>query len=173
MNNDKFDTYEDDDEDWISKSSLKRDAEALQVLGSQLIDLKPSQLDNIEMDETLRDAIDEAKRLKVKSGAFKRQCQYIGKLMRFEDPEAIELAINKCNLQHEEYNKVFHRLERWRERLLANDEGMLDVILEQYPQTDIQYIRQLIRNTQKEISSNKPPLTSKKLFKYLRELEGC
>lgn len=173
MNNDKFDTYEDDDENWISKSSLKRDAEALQILGSQLIDLKPSQLDNIEMDETLRDAIDEAKRLKVKSGAFKRQCQYIGKLMRFEDPEAIELAINKCNLQHEEYNKVFHRLERWRERLLANDEGMLDVILEQYPQTDIQYIRQLIRNTQKEISSNKPPLTSKKLFKYLRELEGC
>jgi ribosome-associated protein len=173
MNNDKFDTYEDDDEDWISKSSLKRDAEALQVLGSQLIDLKPSQLDNIHMDETLRDAIDEAKRLKVKSGAFKRQCQYIGKLMRFEDPEAIELAINKCNLQHEEYNKVFHRLERWRERLLASDEGMLDVILEQYPETDIQYIRQLIRNTQKEISSGKPPLTSKKLFKYLRELEGC
>jgi len=173
MNNDKFDTYEDDDDDWISKSSLKRDAEALQVLGSQLIGLKPSQLDNIAMDETLREAIDEAKRLKVKSGAFKRQCQYIGKLMRFEDPEAIELAINKCNLQHEEYNKVFHRLERWRERLLANDEGMLDVILEQYPQTDIQYIRQLIRNTQKEITSGKPPLTSKKLFKYLRELEGC
>jgi len=173
MNNDKFDTYEDDDEDWISKSSLKRDAEALQVLGSQLIDLKPSQLDNIDMDETLREAIDEAKRLKVKSGAFKRQCQYIGKLMRFEDPEAIELAINKCDLQHEEYNKVFHRLERWRERLLANDEGMLDVVLEQYPQTDIQYIRQLIRNTQKEISDGKPPLTSKKLFKYLRQLEGC
>ncbi len=173
MNNDKFDTIEDEDDDWISRSSLKRDAEALQVLGSKLISLKPQQLDHIGMDEALRDAVDEAKRLKPRSGAFKRQCQYIGKLMRFEDAEAIELSINGCDLQHEEYNKVFHRLERWRDRLLASDEGMLDVILEQYPHTDIQHLRQLIRNTQKEIAASKPPLTSKRLFKYLRELEGC
>jgi ribosome-associated protein len=93
--------------------------------------------------------------------------------MRFEDPEAIELGINGCDLQHEEYNKIFHRLERWRDRLLANDEGMLEIILDQYPQTDMQHLRQLIRNTQKEIAKANPPLTAKKLVKYLRELEGC
>jgi len=173
MTDSKFDTYEDEDDDWISKSSLKRDAEALQKLGAKLIDLKPNQLAGIEMDETLREAIEEAKRLKPRSGAMKRHFQYIGKLMRFEDADAIELAINGCDLQHEEYNKIFHRLERWRDRLLANDEGMLDVILDEYPQTDMQHLRQLVRNTQKEIASSKPPLTSKKLFKYLRELEGC
>ncbi|NQZ33193.1 MAG: DUF615 domain-containing protein [Oceanospirillaceae bacterium] len=172
MTDNKFETYEEDD-DWISKSSLKRDADALQKLGAKLIDLKPNQLAGVEMDETLRDAIEEAKRLKPRSGAMKRHFQYIGRLMRFEDPDAIELAINGCDMEHEEYNKVFHRLERWRDRLLANDEGMLDVILSEYPQTDMQYLRQLIRNTQKEIATAKPPLTAKKLFKYLRELEGC
>lgn len=172
MTDNKFETYEDED-DWISKSSLKRDADALQKLGAKLIDLKPNQLAGIEMDETLRGAIEEAKRLKPRSGAMKRHFQYIGKLMRFEDADAIELAINGCDMQHEEYNKVFHRLERWRDRLLANDEGMLEVILDEYPQTDMQHLRQLIRNTQKEIAAAKPPLTSKKLFKYLRELEGC
>ena len=172
MTDNKFETYEEDD-DWISKSSLKRDADALQKLGAKLIDLKPNQLAGVEMDETLRDAIEEAKRLKPRSGAMKRHFQYIGRLMRFEDPDAIELAINGCDMEHEEYNKVFHRLERWRDRLLANDEGMLDVILSEYPQTDMQYLRQLIRNTQKEIATAKPPLTAKKLFKYLREVEGC
>ncbi|MEH6443912.1 MAG: ribosome biogenesis factor YjgA [Oceanospirillaceae bacterium] len=173
MNNDKFDTIEDDDEDWISRSSLKRDAEALQDLGAKLIHLKPAQLDSIVMDEALRLAVDEAKRLKPRSGALKRQFQYIGKLMRFEDLEIIEKGINGCDLQHEEYNKIFHRLERWRDRLLNNDEGMLDVILAEYPHTDMQHLRQLIRNTQKEIAAAKHPLTSKKLFRYLRELEGC
>jgi ribosome-associated protein len=173
MNNDKFDTIEDEDDDWISKSSLKRDADAMQKLGARLIELKPNQLDNIPMDETLREAVDEAKLLKPRSGALKRQFQYIGKLMRYEEFEVIEKGVNGCDLQHEEYNKIFHRLERWRDRLLANDEGMIDVILAEYPQTDIQRLRQLIRNTQKEIANSKPPLTSKKLFKYLRELEGC
>ncbi|NRA21323.1 MAG: DUF615 domain-containing protein [Oceanospirillaceae bacterium] len=173
MTDNKFDTYEDEDDDWISRSSLKRDAEALQRLGAKMIDLKPHQLDSIEMDENLRDAIDEAKRLKPRSGALKRQFQYIGKLMRFEDADVIEKGINGCDLKHEEYNKIFHRLERWRDRLLDNDEGMIDVILAEYPHTDIQHLRQLIRNTQREISKNKPPLTSKRLFRYLRELEGC
>lgn len=173
MNKDKFDTYEDEDDDWISRSSMKREAEAMQKLGARLIELKPNQLDNIPMDETLREAVDEAKRLKPRTNALKRQFQYIGKLMRFEDVELIEKGINGCDLQHEEYNKIFHRLERWRDRLLANDPGMIDVIISEYPHTDIQRLRQLIRNTQKEVAASKPPLTAKKLFKYLRELEGC
>jgi len=115
MTDSKFDTYE-EDEDWISKSSLKRDAEALQKLGAKLIGLKPNQLAGIDMDETLREAIEEAKRLKPRSGAMKRHFQYIGKLLRFEDADAILLAINGCDLQHEEYNKIFQRLERWRDR---------------------------------------------------------
>lgn len=173
MNNDKFDTIENEDEEVISKSSLKRDADAMQKLGAKLVELRPNQLDNIVMDDLLREAVDEAKHLKPRSGALKRQFQFIGKLMRFEDPEAIVKAINGCDLQHEEYNKIFHRLERWRDRLLANDEGMLDVILAEYPHTDVQHLRQLIRNTQREVAQSKAPISAKRLFKYLRELEGC
>lgn len=173
MNKDKFDTLEQEDDDWVSRSELKREAESLQVLGTKLIDLRPDQLKKIEIDETLRDAVEEAKRLKPRSNALKRQRQYIGKLMRYEDADTIVDAINSFDIKREEYNKVFHRLERWRDRLIAGDQAMLDVILDEYPQTDIQFLRQLIRNTQKEIAAQKKPTSSKKLFKYLRELENC
>lgn len=173
MNENNFDNIQsDDDEDFISRSQVKREAEALQVLGERLVDLKPGQLDKLPIDETLRHAVDEAKKLPHRS-ALRRQMQYIGKLMRYEDGEAIANAIDRFDVTKEAHNKVFHKLEKWRDRLIANnkDNSMLDVIISEYPHTDIQHLRQLIRNAQKEVSQNKPPAAARKLFKYLRELE--
>lgn len=171
MNENSFDTLDhDDDDNWISRSQKKRDVEALQDIGVKLVDLKPDQLDKLPIDETLRAAVDEAKRLSAR-GAIRRQMQYIGKLMRNADGEAIQEAIDRFDVTKEAHNKVFHKLEKWRDRLIADDNGMLDVILTEYPHTDIQHLRQLIRNAQREIAQNKPPAGKRKLFKYLRELE--
>ncbi|MGB1236795.1 MAG: ribosome biogenesis factor YjgA [Pseudomonadales bacterium] len=173
MNNDKFETLEYEDDDWVSRSELKREAEAFQELGVKLSQLKPGQLEKVEIRDQLRDALDEIKRLKPRSNALKRHFQYIGKLMRYENAEAIQHSLNSFDETHEEYNKKFHRLEKWRDRLINNEQGMMDVILNEYPQTDIQHLRQLVRNTQREIAAGKKPISSKKLFKYLRELEDC
>ncbi len=174
MNEENFDNIEhdDDDENFVSRSQKKREVEALQVLGERLVELKPGQLDKLPIDETLRIAIDLAKTLPHR-GALRRQMQYIGKLMRFEDGEAITEAIDRFDVTKEAHNKVFHKLEKWRDRLIANDKdsSMLDVIISEYPHTDIQHLRQLVRNAQKEASLNKPPAAARKLFKYLRELE--
>lgn len=174
MNEDNFDNIEhdDDDENFVSRSQKKREVEALQSLGERLVDLKPGQLDKLPIDETLRTAIDMAKTLPHR-GALRRQMQYIGKLMRFADGEAIAEAIDRFDVTKEAHNKVFHKLEKWRDRLIANDKdnSMLDVIITEYPHTDIQHLRQLVRNAQKEVALNKPPAAARKLFKYLRELE--
>jgi ribosomal 50S subunit-associated protein YjgA (DUF615 family) len=77
---------EDDDE--VSRSQCKRDAEALQDIGERLIRLNNTQLSQLDIPEKLMDAVREAKRLTA-NGAIRRQKQYIGKLMRNTDPAPI------------------------------------------------------------------------------------
>ena len=68
-------------------------------------------------------------------------------------------------------NAYFHNLERWRSRLIE-DEGALSEFIQQYPHVDSQQIRTLIRNARREASANKPPKSSRELFKLLREITG-
>ncbi|MBT3146926.1 ribosome biogenesis factor YjgA [Neptunomonas phycophila] len=168
-NIDTHDTdYEDDD--FVSRSQRKREVEALQDIGTKMIDLRPDQLKRMPIDETLYDAIVEAKRLSSRN-ALKRQMQYIGKLMRHEDGDAIQAQLDRFDSTSEAHNQMFHKLEKWRDRLIANESGMLDVIINEYGTIDVQHLRQLVRNAQKEKADNKAPAASRKLFKYLRQLE--
>ena len=86
-----------EDEDWQelppSKSSRKREAHALQKLGEDLVQLRAADLARLPLPESLRDAIDEARRL-TSRGALSRQRQYIGKLMRDIDVEPIVTALD-------------------------------------------------------------------------------
>lgn len=161
---------EQEEEEWISRSQIKREAEALQKLGEKMVDLRPDQIEKLPIGDTLKAAVYEARRLSAR-GALRRQMQYIGKLMRNEDGEAIQAALDRFDVTKEAHNQVFHKLEKWRDRLISGEKDMLDMLLQTYPATDIQYVRQLVRNAQKETSQNKPPSAARKLFKYLRELE--
>jgi ribosome-associated protein len=75
-----------------SKSARKREFLALQKLGEDLIALRESDLREIGLDETLLEAVLEARRIKSNS-ALRRQKQYIGKIMRSVDPEPVRAAI--------------------------------------------------------------------------------
>ncbi len=75
-----------------SKSARKREFHALQKLGEELLTLRESDLQDIELDEDLREAVLEARRIRSR-GALRRQKQYIGKLMRHIDPEPLRAAL--------------------------------------------------------------------------------
>ena len=75
-------------EEELSRTQIKRAMQALQDLGAKLVDLKPSELARIPMSETLKTAIDESRRI-AQNEAKRRHLQYIGKVMRDEDSEAI------------------------------------------------------------------------------------
>lgn len=84
---------EDDDEIiWVSKSEIKRDAEALKDLGSELVDLGKNAL-SIPLDDDLRAAVELAQ--KIKKEGRRRQIQLIGKLLRARDVEPIQTALDK------------------------------------------------------------------------------
>jgi len=85
--------YEDDAALPPSKSARKRAALALQDLGKRLVEMRAPERAELPLSDTLREAIAEALRL-TSRGALARQFQYIGKLMRDEDVDAIEAAIS-------------------------------------------------------------------------------
>jgi ribosome-associated protein len=75
-----------------SKSSRKRAALARQTLGEELVAMREAELAALPLNDALRAAIDEARRLR-SHGALSRQHQYIGKLMRDIDLVALEAAM--------------------------------------------------------------------------------
>lgn len=164
------DNNEEEDEEiiWVSKSEIKRDAEELKRLGAELVELGKNSLDKIPLDERLRTEVELAQRIK-KEGR-RRQLQLIGKLLRSIDVEPIRVALDKLNNRHNQQVALFHKLEMLRDRLIEQgDEAMSDVIA-LYPEADRQQLRSMIRNAQKEKTSNKPPKSARQIFQYLREL---
>lgn len=155
-----------------SKTKLKAEADAAQEIGRQLLELPKERLKKLHLDEALSDAISEAKRLTA-NGAIRRQLQYIGRLMRDIDLAPIVEQLQKWEGKHVEENARFHQMERWRTRLIE-DAKAVEAFLVEYPHTDVQHIRTLIRNAQKELAANKPPKSSRELFKMIRDLaEGA
>lgn len=167
--NDQFDDIETDEEELKSKTQLKREAEALQKLGARLIDQKPEFLDKLDLSNQLLAAIEESKRIKQRE-AKRRHLQYIGKLMRDIDAEQVQQALDRQEAGTQAYIQHFHKLERWRDQLLADD-GQINAFVAVYPDADRQHLRQLLRNTRREAEHNKSPASARKLFKYIRELD--
>ena len=152
----------------ISKTKQKQAMLELQVLGAALVELAPAHLAELPLDEPLLAAILEAKRI-TSHEARRRQMQYLGKLMRFVDEEPIRAKLDEWNNVTRVQAAKFHLLERWRERLITDEKALSELVME-YARADIQQIRTLIRNAQKEAATGKPPKSSRALFKLLREM---
>lgn len=159
----------DDEELQPSKTRRKREAEARQQLGAALLKLSKAAFAQIPLPEKLADALEEARRIR-QHGALKRQLQYIGKLMREVDVEPIRAAYERVTHPLQEDVEQHHRLEQWRDRLLAEGDAALGELLALHPDIDRQHLRQLIRSAGKEAAANKPPRSARELFRYLREV---
>lgn len=153
---------------WVSKSEIKRDAEHLKKLGASLMELNPANLEKIPLDDSLREAIKLAQRLKME--ARRRQIQYVGKLLRNVDPEPIQEALDKVENRHNQQLALLQKLEHLRDQLIENGDKTLNTLLEEYPALDRQHLRNLIRMAQKEREGNKPPKNYREIFQYLKSV---
>ncbi len=156
--------------DGPSKSQLKRDSQHLIDVGEELLKLSQEDIHSLQLPEELNQAIVTALKIKSRSG-LKRQRLYIGKLLRSMENDGIELQLRKIQHRHDTNTAHFKRLEKWRDSLIDNDKNILNQVIVHFPEIDRQHINQLIRAAQREKQNNKPPAASRKLFKYLRDLE--
>jgi ribosome-associated protein len=161
--------YEDEDEFEKSKSQIKREMEALQTLGRKLTELKPSQLKKVPISEDLNHAIKESYNIRQRE-AKRRHLQFIGKLMRSEDAEAIQYAIDQFDSSSERFAQELHKMESWRDQLIAGGNEVLSNFISENPAADVQHLRSLIRNAKKDLDHGKNTGAGKKLFQYIRTL---
>ena len=156
-----------------SRSQKKRDSAALQVLGGKLAELHESALTKLNLPPRLLEAIMDYKGL-AKHEAKRRQLQFIGALMRETDADPLALAVEDIESGNRGQAREFHAVEAWRAALLAGDESGLEAIVALAPedeQVEVRSkIRQLTRNARAEAEKNKPPRSSRSLFRLLREL---
>jgi ribosome-associated protein len=150
-----------------SKSQLKRDALAKVALGKQLVELSDRQLKKITLPEDLLDAVMEARAIR-SNIALKRQLHYIGKVMRDVDTAPIEEALGASAQPHKKEVVRFHLVERWRDRLLSEGPA-LQKFIDEYPQVEIQQLRQLVRNAQKEMKQEKHGKAYRGLFQLIKD----
>ena len=157
-------------DDRPSKSARKRHSDDLQTLGEALIELSPAELDALPLPEQLRDAVDLAKRITAHGGLY-RQKQLIGKLMRKIDAEPIREAMTARRDRERVEALRFHRVEQWRDKLLAEGADAVARLKTEFPNIDDAAIRKLTERARKEqqTSSQKITPAGRELFRVLRE----
>lgn len=155
----------------ISKSQRKRDAQKLVDLAKNMIGMPENVFKKLPLDEELRSEVEFARSIK-SHGARKRQLLTVGKMLRQRDNEELLDAVNNVDQKNRQANARFHLIESWRDRLIEGSDQVLSELLERVPGANVQTLRQLIRNAQKEATLGKPPSSSRKLFKLLRELDA-
>ena len=158
----------DEQEERPSKSQLKREMHALQALCETLIAMKPAERARFPLSDDMLRAIEETSRIRSHEGR-RRHMQYVGKLIRKEDLTAIQGVFDAIEQEKEQRDHAFHRLEKWRDRLVDEGDDAVDLFMADYPNADRQALRQLVRNARKEREQGKPPTSSRKLFKHLRD----
>lgn len=150
-----------------SKSQLKRDMHELQALAFRLTELNEEQLSQVPMTPELEKAVRETRNI-TKREALRRHRQFLGKLMRSADHEAIALTVQQMSAQHNRLTRLLHVMERWRDEMIAGDDQDIARFVAEFPQVDRQLLRQLVRNAKAEAQANKPPASARKLFRLVR-----
>lgn len=155
-----------------SRSQQRRDALAIFDLAELLVGLSDGQLAPLPMPDDLRELVRESRRITAPI-ARKRQLQYLAKHMRREDDAVIDAIRRALEHDRDEARRdtaQLHRLEAWRERLLAEGDAALAELLQAHPYPDRQHLRQLVRNAKEERLKHKPPQAYRELFRTLRAL---
>ncbi|GAB3362891.1 MULTISPECIES: ribosome biogenesis factor YjgA [Giesbergeria] len=137
-----------------SRTDLKRESDALQDLGKDLLTLRADLFQRIGLPDKLADALAEARRITNFEGK-RRQMQFVGKLMRKLDEDVVAAA--RAALEEQRNGSaadklLLHQAEHWRDLLIAQDTAQAQWIA-QYPGTDIQQLRALIRQARKDAPS--------------------
>ncbi len=153
----------------VSKTRKKQEMKVLQKIGERLVGLSDKQLKGLRLPPRLLDAVNDAKGMR-SHGARRRQIKYIGAVIRDIDPEPIKSALAQIDRNKMEMDATFHHLENLRDGLISGDSHKFAEIVSQYPHTDRQRLRQLVRNAIKEKDTEKGTKHYRALFKYLKEL---
>jgi ribosome-associated protein len=156
----------------VSRSQRRREALDVLRLAQALAALSDAQLREIPLDDDLREEVRRTRATRQQI-AHKRQAQFLAKQMRKLDADELEAI--RAALEHDRDaarrdTAALHRVETWRERLIAEGDDALGELLAAHPDADRQHLRTLARQARVERERARPPHAGRELFRALREL---
>tara|TARA_A100001391_G_scaffold129734_2_gene88910 strand:- start:22779 stop:23318 length:540 start_codon:yes stop_codon:yes gene_type:complete len=128
-----------------SKTRRKLEMQELQDVGLELMALKAAQQARLPLNDPLRAALEEARRIQ-NPDARRRHALYVGRLIYDSDYETLLAALESLTDPLRQ-----QRLQQWTEQILAcpaarDAEPIVQRILEYYPEGDRQALRNQVRN---------------------------
>ncbi len=141
-----------------TKTELKALSTELQDMGEALLKLRSDLRAKLNLPDRLLEAVDEFGRISNFEGK-RRQAQFVGKLMRKLSEAEIQSIREVLDLKSQGTNAdaaVLHAAELWRDRLVADDAAVTDW-LAQFPTTDTQQLRALVRQVRKDRAAPEAP----------------
>lgn len=159
---------DDDAAEPASKTQLKKEAQAQQELAVYLTTLKAEQLARIPLTPELAQAIADTKNIK-KNEALRRHYQFLGRLMRSADHEAIAAAVASLKGQQDRLARLFHMMENWRDALLREGQEAVERFIENFPHADRQQLNQLVRSAKGAAGTQQATTHARKLFRFIRD----
>lgn len=152
-------------EDRPSKTELKQESIELQLLGETLTTLSSDQLDQLDLPELMRDALEELHRVG-KHEATRRHMQYIGKLMRDIDPAPIRAQLDRWEMGTRANKAAFKASERWRDRLIAEPDA-LNLFMAEQPGVDREKLNELLVRARLQAARGEAPAASRQIFRVI------
>lgn len=159
---------EDGDGGEVSRSQRKRDSTAQQELGQRLAELPVSRLGSMDLPEDLVAAVKAWHSMPTRE-AKRRQMQFVGRVMRDVDMDAVAAEIDRITAPHRADTTALHKVEQLRDELLAAGPDHCAALIAAWPEQAAQ-LTHLVREAVAEKSAGRPPKAYRSLFKLLREL---
>jgi ribosome-associated protein len=126
-----------------------------------------AELERLNLSAATWAALDETPRIKDQR-ARPRHWKRIANLLEREDMHAVHALMDQAESRERDAAARHHRLERWRERLIAEGDGALGDFLDEHPRADRQQLRTLVRAAKRDTERGRPE-APRKLFRFLRD----
>lgn len=153
-----------------SRSAVKRAAELAEKIGVELAKLSADKLAQMPISDDTKVAIVEYTKITARGG-IRRQRNYIGRLMRDVDIEAVQSALDALQEGDREEARRFQQAERWRERLML-EEDALDAMKKEHPDKDTASLAPVVAKARREEERSATMTHRRALFRAVRDLLG-
>ncbi len=158
------------EQEFVSKSQLKREAQAVTELAQTLVEAKPGLLAKVPIPDEIAADLKLARSIASRI-ARKRQIAFLAKKMRELDLEPIRKALAPDDAAHRQSVARMHLHERWRDRIVAEGDPAIEEFLADFPNADRQRLRQLARQSAKEAAKGKPPAAARAIYRIVAEAD--
>ena len=159
---------DDFDEDYKSKTDIKREMHDLQDFALEIIRLPKVKRKRLPLSESLQDSVVLADKILNRPDALRRHCRFMAKQLMEENADEIRSTMDALNNKHQQQTKQHEGFELKRDELISGGNEAVESLLVDYPTMERQKLRQLVRQAAKENKAEKPGKHYRDLLAYIK-----